>query len=83
MRRDITRRGLIAGAVLLGTAEASRGWEAVLPVTGLDQVNIRAPQGTPAAEFYAKLFGTQVSRARIVVRKTGAEFPGNISGGAG
>jgi hypothetical protein len=34
-----------------------------MPVTGLDHVNIRAPEVRRVAEFYAKLFGTQVSRA--------------------
>ena len=72
MKREITRRGLITGAVLLGAAEASRGWEAVLPVAGLDHVNIRAPDVRRAAEFYAKLFGTQVSRAENAFASAGS-----------
>jgi hypothetical protein len=36
---------LITGAVLLGAAEASRGWEAVLPVTALDHVQQHGPSG--------------------------------------
>lgn len=59
----ITRRDVIAGLVWLGAATAAHGWEAVLPVTGLDHVNIRTPDVRRAAEFYAKLFGMQVSRA--------------------
>jgi len=72
MKREITRRGLITGAVLLGAAEASHGWEAVLPVAGLDHVNIRAPDVRRAAEFYAKLFGTQVSRAENAFASAGS-----------
>lgn len=34
---------LITGAVLLRAAEASRGWEAVLPVSGLDHVQQHGP----------------------------------------
>lgn len=45
MKCEITRLALITGAVLLGAAEASRGWEAVLPVTGLDHVQQHGPSG--------------------------------------
>jgi polyvinyl alcohol dehydrogenase (cytochrome) len=45
MKCEITRLALITGAVLLGAAEASRGWEAVLLVTGLDHVRQHGPSG--------------------------------------
>jgi catechol 2,3-dioxygenase-like lactoylglutathione lyase family enzyme len=54
---------VIAGAVWLGAARSARGWEAALPVIGLDHVNIRAPDVRRSGEFYAKLFGQEVSRA--------------------
>ena len=72
MRREIPRRALIKGAVLLGAVEASRGWEAVLPVTGLDHVNIRVADVRRTAEFYTKLFGTQVSRAENAFASAGS-----------
>ena len=49
----ITRREVIAGSVWLGVVTAVYGWEAVLPVTGLDHLNIRTPDVRRAAEFYA------------------------------
>ena len=70
--RAITRRDVIAGTVWFGAAGAARGWEAVLPVTGLDHVNIRAPDVRRAAEFYAKLFGTQVSQAKNAFASAGS-----------
>ena len=45
MKCEIPRLALITGALLLGAAEASRGWEAVLPVTGLDHVQQHGPSG--------------------------------------
>ena len=68
----ITRRDVIAGSVWLGAATAVHAWEAVLPVTGLDHVNIRTPDVRRAAEFYAKLFGTQVSRAENAFASAGS-----------
>jgi catechol 2,3-dioxygenase-like lactoylglutathione lyase family enzyme len=68
----ITRREVIAGSVWLGVVTAVYGWEAVLPVTGLDHVNIRTPDVRRAAEFYAKLFGTQVSRAENAFASAGS-----------
>jgi glyoxylase I family protein len=68
----ITRRDVIAGSVWLGVASEAHGWEAALPVTGLDHVNIRTPDVRRAAEFYAKLFGTQVSRAENAFASAGS-----------
>lgn len=68
----ITRRGVIAGSVWLGAATAAHGWEVVLPVTGLDHVNIRTPDVRRTAEFYAKLFSTQVSRAENAFASAGS-----------
>jgi len=67
----ITRRDLIAGAVLLGTAGTARGWEAALPVAGLDHVNIRVPDVRRSGEFYGKLFGAEVSRAENAFASAG------------
>jgi catechol 2,3-dioxygenase-like lactoylglutathione lyase family enzyme len=63
MTHTLTRRDMIAGAVWMGAARTARGWEAALPVTGLDHVNIRVPDARRSGEFYAKLFGQEVSRA--------------------
>jgi len=69
MKRDkhvgqaLTRREAIAGALLLGAAHSARGEDALLPVAGLDHVNIRVQDVRRSAEFSAKLFGVDVSRA--------------------
>jgi len=69
MKRDknvgqaFTRRDLIAAALVLGAARTAHGWEALLPVAGLDHVNIRVQDVRRSAEFYVKLFGAEVSRA--------------------
>jgi catechol 2,3-dioxygenase-like lactoylglutathione lyase family enzyme len=63
MTHTCTRREVIAGAVWLGAARTARGWAAALPVIGLDHVNIRVPDVRRSGEFYAKLFGQEVSRA--------------------
>jgi catechol 2,3-dioxygenase-like lactoylglutathione lyase family enzyme len=70
--RAILRRDVIVGAVWLGAARAARGGEAVLPVTGLDHVNIRAPDVRREAKFYGRLFGAQVSRAENAFASAGA-----------
>jgi hypothetical protein len=64
MKCEITRLALITGAVLLGAAEASRGWETVLPVTGLDHVQppVSGPArpststGRPVRRYAGQLF---------------------------
>ena len=68
----VTRRDLIAGAVLLAAARATRAWEAVLPVAGLDHVNLRVPDVRRSAEFYAKLFGLEVGRASNAFASAGS-----------
>jgi catechol 2,3-dioxygenase-like lactoylglutathione lyase family enzyme len=68
----ITRRDVISGSVWLGAASVAHGWVAALPVTGLDHVNIRTPDVRRAAEFYAKLFSTQVSRAENAFASAGS-----------
>jgi catechol 2,3-dioxygenase-like lactoylglutathione lyase family enzyme len=67
----VTRRELIAGAVLLGAVRPARAWEAALPVAALDHVNIRVPDVRRSGEFYAKLFGVQVSRAENAFASAG------------
>jgi catechol 2,3-dioxygenase-like lactoylglutathione lyase family enzyme len=71
MKHEPTRREWIAGAVLLGSARAALGWEAALPVVALDHVNIRAPDVRRTAEFYAKLFALEVSRAENAFASAG------------
>ena len=68
----VTRRDMIAGAVLLGSARAARAWEAALPVVGLDHVNIRVPDVRRAGEFYAKLLGLEVGRASNAFASAGS-----------
>ena len=66
----ITRRELLlGGATLLATASVTRLFAArgVLPVAGLDHVNIRVPNVQRAAEFYASLFGSDLSRTESAV----------------
>src|SRR5713101_8197103 len=58
-----TRRDWIAGALWLAAARSARGWEGLLPVAGLDHINIRVPDGQRSAEFYAKVFGAELGRA--------------------
>src|SRR5258708_26440897 len=53
----------MGGGGLVGTAGKGRGWEAALPVAGVDHVNIRVPDVRRSGEFYGKLFGAEVSRA--------------------
>jgi catechol 2,3-dioxygenase-like lactoylglutathione lyase family enzyme len=68
----VSRREWIAGAVLLGAVRPPRAGEAALPVTGLDHVNIRVPDVRRSGEFYAKLFGAQVSRAENAFASAGS-----------
>ena len=63
MKYTLTRRDFLAGAVLLGTASAIRGWAAPLPAAAIDHVNIHVPDVDRSAEFYTKLFGDVVSRS--------------------
>jgi len=72
MTHTCTRRDAIACMVWLGAARAARGWEAALPVIGLDHVNIRAPDVRRSGEFYAKLFGLEVSRATNAFASAGS-----------
>jgi catechol 2,3-dioxygenase-like lactoylglutathione lyase family enzyme len=74
----ITRRELLlGGAALLATASGTRlfGAGGVLPVTGLDHVNIHVPNVRRSAEFYASLFGSDLSRTESAVAN-----PGSIRG---
>jgi catechol 2,3-dioxygenase-like lactoylglutathione lyase family enzyme len=71
MKHDLTRRQLIAGAALLGAARTARGFEAALPVVGLDHLNIRAPDVRRTAEFYGNLFGSEVGRAENAFASAG------------
>src|SRR5216684_2087736 len=73
----VTRRELIAGAVLLGAAGTARGWEEALPAVGLDHVNIRVPDVRRSAEFYIKLFGVDVARAPNAGANPGSK-PGEL-----
>jgi catechol 2,3-dioxygenase-like lactoylglutathione lyase family enzyme len=68
----VTRRELLAGAVLLGAVRPVRAGEAALPVASLDHVNIRVPDVRRSGEFYAKLFGVQVSRAENAFASAGS-----------
>jgi catechol 2,3-dioxygenase-like lactoylglutathione lyase family enzyme len=72
MKHTLTRRDVIAGTVWLAAARTARGWEAALPVIGLDHVNIRVPDVRRAGEFYAKLFGLEVSRASNAFASAGS-----------
>ena len=72
MTHTCTRRDAIACMVWLGAARTARGWEAALPVIGLDHVNIRVPDVRRAGEFYAKLFGREVSRASNAFASAGS-----------
>jgi catechol 2,3-dioxygenase-like lactoylglutathione lyase family enzyme len=69
--KHVTRREMIAGTMLLSAAGTARGWEAMLPVVGLDHVNIRAPDVRRAGEFYGKLFGAEVGRAENAFASAG------------
>jgi catechol 2,3-dioxygenase-like lactoylglutathione lyase family enzyme len=68
----VTRRDWIAGAVLLGAGRRASASNAALPVISLDHVNIRAPNVRRSGEFYAKLFGLQVSRAENAFASAGS-----------
>src|SRR6202049_4411590 len=67
-----TRRDLIAGAMLLGAVRPAHAWKAALPLAVLDHVNIRVPDVRRSGEFYAKLFGVQVSRAENAFASAGS-----------
>src|SRR5262249_19172596 len=71
MKQDLTRRELIAVAVFAGAARTARGFEAALPVVTLDHVNIRSPDVRRTAEFYGKLFGSEVGRAENAFASAG------------
>jgi catechol 2,3-dioxygenase-like lactoylglutathione lyase family enzyme len=61
----ITRRELLLGsAALLLTVPGTRlfGAGPALPVAGLDHINLRVPDVRRSAEFYASLFGSELSR---------------------
>src|SRR5262245_25188305 len=61
----LTRRELLLGsAALVLRASGTRlfGEGPALPVAGLDHINLRVPDVRRSAEFYASLFGSELSR---------------------
>jgi catechol 2,3-dioxygenase-like lactoylglutathione lyase family enzyme len=67
----LTRRQVLAGALLAaaGNAKAAPG---AVPVAALDHVNIHVRDVKKSADFYAKLFGTVVSRTASAPVKPGS-----------